>query len=74
MRASYRAKRGDLSIKTAGSNEEALQQFAEDWVHRIGNRVTIRIPTYGVLVRGIRTSTLGMDKFEENREQILQDN
>jgi hypothetical protein len=68
-------KSGDLSIKTAASNEvEALRQFAEDWTHRIGTGATVRIPTYGVLAHGIRTSTMDMGRFEENRTQILQDN
>ncbi|OAL42831.1 hypothetical protein IQ07DRAFT_525488 [Pyrenochaeta sp. DS3sAY3a] len=68
-------KSGDLSIKTAASNEvEALRQFADDWAHRIGTGATVRIPTYGVLAHGIRTSTMDMGKFEENRAQILQDN
>lgn len=73
--SSNQLKSGDLSIKTANSKEvEALQQFADDWVHRIGAQATVRIPTYGVIVHGIRTSTLDMEKFEENRAQILQDN
>ncbi|XP_014550063.1 hypothetical protein COCVIDRAFT_32089 [Bipolaris victoriae FI3] len=32
------------------------------------------IPTYGVLTHGIRTSIMNMDRFEDNRSQILQDN
>ncbi|KAF1934128.1 uncharacterized protein M421DRAFT_388533 [Didymella exigua CBS 183.55] len=44
-------KSGDLSIKTATSKEvEALKQFANNWVHRISNRATIRITTYRVLI------------------------
>ncbi|KAH4179858.1 hypothetical protein HBH42_249710 [Parastagonospora nodorum] len=68
-------KSGDLSIKTAASNEvEALRQFADDWAHQIGTGATVRIPTYGVLAHGIRTSTMDIGKFEQNRAQILQDN
>ncbi|KAF2245047.1 hypothetical protein BU26DRAFT_490157 [Trematosphaeria pertusa] len=56
--SSNQLKSGDLSIKTANNNEaEALQQFADDWVHRIGNRATVRIPTYGVIVHGISNDT-----------------
>ena len=73
--SSNQLKSGDLSIKTANSKEvEALQQFADDWAHRIGAQAMVRIPTYGVIVHGIRTSTLDIDKLEENRAQILQDN
>ena len=73
--SSNQLKSGDLSIKTATSSKvEALRQFADDWAHPIGNGVTVRIPTYGVLAHGIRTSTMDMDKFEENKNQILQDN
>ncbi|KAL5396857.1 hypothetical protein PMIN03_012934, partial [Paraphaeosphaeria minitans] len=73
--SSNQLKSRDLSIKTANSKEvEALQQFVDNWVHRISVQATVRIPTYGVIVHGIRTSTLNMDKFEENRTQILQNN
>jgi hypothetical protein len=73
--SSNQLKSGDLSIKTATSNEvEALRQFADDWANRIGSGATVQIPTYGVLAHGIRTRTMDMDKFEENRAQILQDN
>jgi hypothetical protein len=68
-------KSGDLSIKTVTSSEaEALRQSADDWAYRIGTGTAVRIPTYGVLAHGIRTSTMDMEKFEENRNQILQDN
>lgn len=70
--SSNQLKSGDLTIKTAHSNEaEALQPFADDWIQRIGNRATVRIPTYSVLVHGMRTSTLDMDKFEENRHVAI---
>jgi hypothetical protein len=66
--SSNQLKSGDLSIKTATSNEvEALRQFADDWADRIGSGATVQIPTYGVLVHGIRTRTIDMDKFEDNR-------
>ena len=66
---------GDLSIKTASNNEvEALKQFADDWVHRIGNRAAMRITTYRVFVHSIRTNSLDMTRFAETRNQILQIN
>jgi hypothetical protein len=68
-------KSGDLSIKTAtAADMEVLRQFAEDWEHRIGNGAIVRIPTYGVLVHGIRTSSMDMDQFEDTRDNILQEN
>ncbi|KJK73301.1 hypothetical protein H634G_11585, partial [Metarhizium anisopliae BRIP 53293] len=52
-------KNGALSIKTASAGDmEALRQSAEDWEHRLGNGATVRIPTYGVLVHGIRTNSM----------------
>ena len=73
--SSNQLRSGDLSIKTATSSEtEALKQFADDWVNRVGNRASIRITTYGVIAHSIRTSTMDMDKFEELREQVLLDN
>ena len=73
--SSNQLKSGDLSPRIATTLEtQALRQFADDWVCRVGNGANIRNPTYGVLVHGIRTSTMEMDKFEEIRENILQDN
>jgi hypothetical protein len=68
-------KSGDLSIKTGtAADTEALRQFAEDWEHRLGNGASVRIPTYGVLVHGIRTSSMDTDQFEDTRDNILQAN
>lgn len=68
-------KSDDLSIKTVSRNEiEALKQFADDWVHRIGNRAAIRITTYRVFVHSIRTNSLDITRFAETRNQILQGN
>lgn len=59
-------KMGALSIKTASAGDmEALRQFAEDWEHRLGNGATVRIPTYGVLVHGIRTNSMDVSRFED---------
>jgi hypothetical protein len=73
--SSNQLKSGDLSLRTATTLEtQALRQFAEDWVSRVGNGAYVRNPTYGILAHGIRTSTMEMDKFEEIRDNILQDN
>ncbi|KJK73496.1 hypothetical protein H634G_11258 [Metarhizium anisopliae BRIP 53293] len=70
-----KALHGDLSIKTASAGDmEALRQFAEDWEHRLGNGATVRIPTYGVLVHGIRTNSMDVSRFEDIRDDILQEN
>ncbi|CAI6089275.1 unnamed protein product [Clonostachys chloroleuca] len=67
-------KSGDLSIKTATTEDmEALRQFAEDWEHRLGTNATVRILTYGILAHGIRASSINMNDFEHNRDEILQD-
>ncbi|KFA81766.1 hypothetical protein S40288_09638 [Stachybotrys chartarum IBT 40288] len=68
-------KSGDLSIKTATTADmEALRQFSGDWEQRIGNGSVIRTPSYGILAHGIRTSSMNMERFEEVRDSILQDN
>lgn len=73
--SSNQLKSGDLSVKAATSTEiEALRQFADGWAVRIGHGASIQIPIYGVLAHSIRTSTMNMDNFEDNRSQILQDN
>jgi hypothetical protein len=73
--SSNQLKSGDLSIKTTTTAEcEALREFAENWEHRLGSNAVVRIPTYGVLAHGIRTSSINMDNFEQTRDDILQDN
>ena len=73
--SSNQLKSGDLSIKTTTTAEcEALREFAEDWKYRLGSNAVVRIPTYGVLAHGIRTSSINMDNFEQTRDEILQDN
>lgn len=73
--SSNQLKSGDLSLRTATTSEtQVLRQFADDWVTRVGNGAYVRNPTYCVLAHGIRTSTMEMDKFEEIRDNILQDN
>lgn len=68
-------KSGDLSIKTATAKDmETLREFAQDWEHRLGNGAVVRIPTYGILAHGIRTSTMDMERFTELRDELLQDN
>jgi hypothetical protein len=68
-------KSGDLSIKTSNRNEaEALKQFANDWINRIGRGTSIRLPTYGILAHGIRTSSMDMAKFDEIKAELLHDN
>jgi len=66
---------GDLSVKTSNRNEaEALKQFTNDWINRIGRGMTIRLPTYGILAHGIRTSSMDMEKFDEIKAELLHDN
>ncbi|KAI1290509.1 hypothetical protein F5Y03DRAFT_378290 [Xylaria venustula] len=73
--SSNQLKSGDLSIKTATTKEmETLRQFTDDWTYRIGNGASVRLPTYGVLVHGIRTNSMDMDKSEDIRNEILLDN
>ncbi|KIV98951.1 uncharacterized protein PV09_09336 [Verruconis gallopava] len=68
-------KSGDLSIRTTtGKETQLLRQFTDDWVARVGSGSSVRNPTYGVLVHGIRVSTVDMDKQEDMRNAILQDN
>jgi ribosomal protein L20 len=68
-------KSGDLSIRTATNSEmQMLRQFTDNWVHRIGDGTSVRTHTYGVLVHGIRTRTMNIERFEEVRAEILQAN
>ena len=68
-------KSGDLSIRTASNSEmQTLRQFTEDWVPRLGSGTSVRTHTYGVIVHGIRTSTMDTEKFEEIKTEILQAN
>lgn len=73
--SSNQLKSGDLSLRTATTSEtQALRQFADDWVCRVVNGACVHNPTYGVLAHGIRISTMELDKSEEMRKNVLQDN
>ncbi|KAI1315997.1 hypothetical protein F5Y16DRAFT_414742 [Xylariaceae sp. FL0255] len=73
--SSNQLRSGDLSIKTATTREmETLKQFTGDWTHRIGNGAYVRLPTYGILVHGIRTNSVNLEKIEDLRNEILMDN
>jgi hypothetical protein len=68
-------KSGDLSIRTATNSEmQTLRQFTDDWLPRIGDGTSVRTHTYGVLVHGIRTRTMNVEKFEDVKAEILQAN
>ena len=68
-------KSGDLSIKTINVEEaEALKQFADDWSGRIGNGASVRVPTHCIVAHGIRTRSMDITKFEEVKDQLLQEN
>jgi hypothetical protein len=43
-------------------------------VSEVGNGTAIRVPTYGIIAHGIRTKSMDMDKFNETRVELLQDN
>ncbi|KAI2604651.1 hypothetical protein GGR54DRAFT_621441 [Hypoxylon sp. NC1633] len=73
--SSNQLKSGDLSIKTATAKEtEILRQFTGDWTYRIGNGASVRLPTYGILAHGIRTSTIDIDKVKDIKSEILLNN
>lgn len=68
-------KSRDLSIKTTRIEEaEALRQFANDWVNRVGKGTSVQIPTYGILAHRIQTRSMEMEKFKEIKAELLQDN
>jgi hypothetical protein len=75
IRVANQLKSRDLSIKTSNKNEaEALRQFVNDWMNRIGRGTSIRLPTYGILAHGIRTSSMDIEKFDEIKAELLHDN
>jgi hypothetical protein len=43
-------------------------------MNRIGRGTSIRLPTYGILAHGIRTSSMDMEKFDEIKAELLHDN
>lgn len=65
-------KSGDLSIETATSTKaEALKQFADKWVDRVGNRAAIQITTYGIIPHSTSNSIVNIERFEDLGLQIL---
>ena len=73
--SSNQLKSGDLSIRTASSGEaQALREGAETWASLISNGASVRSPTYGVIVHGVRTSSMNTEKFEWIKTCLLADN
>ncbi|PPJ61057.1 hypothetical protein CBER1_07390 [Cercospora berteroae] len=68
-------KSGDLVVRTASVSEtQILQQHSEEWARRVGEGASVRVPAYGVIVHSIRTHSIDMDKFTDNRDEILHEN
>ncbi|KIV98467.1 uncharacterized protein PV09_09720 [Verruconis gallopava] len=66
---------GDISIKTVTPSEtQTLRQSAQEWVPRIGNGMSIRRQTYGVLVHSVYTKDVDMDRLDEINAAILSEN
>ncbi|USW56418.1 Putative tyrosinase copper-binding domain, di-copper centre-containing domain superfamily, tyosinase [Septoria linicola] len=68
-------KSGDLVVRMASISEtQTLQQHSDEWARRVGEEASVRVPTYGVIVHSIRTHSIDMDQFTENRDEILHEN
>jgi hypothetical protein len=68
-------KSEDFSVKTAITKDmETLRQFADDWVHHVGNRTSVQVPTYGIITYGIRISFINTQKFEKTKNKLFMNN
>ncbi|KIV98360.1 uncharacterized protein PV09_09800 [Verruconis gallopava] len=62
------------AIAQGGVTNAKVIQSAQEWVTRIGNGMSIRRQTYGVLIHSVYTKDVDMDRLDEINAAILSEN
>ena len=53
---------------------EVMKRHAQDWIAILGARASLAIPVYGVIVDGIRISTVDIDHLEKIIKELSKQN
>ena len=72
--AAHQLKSGDIQILTSITAEAAQLKQNKGWIKGLGDHAAIVMPTYGVIVYGIRTHLINVKDQKAAIQQILVDN
>jgi hypothetical protein len=72
--AAHQLKSGDVQIFTSLTAEATKLKDNRDWINGLGEHAELVVPTYGVIVHGISTSSINIKDQKATIQQILADN
>ncbi|KAJ9137654.1 Endonuclease/exonuclease/phosphatase [Pleurostoma richardsiae] len=72
--AAHQLKSGDIQIFTSTTAEATQLKQNKGWLGGLGEHAEVIVPTYGVIVHGISTSSINMKDQKATIQQMLADN
>lgn len=72
--AAHQLKSGDIQIFTSTTAETTQLKENGGWLRGLGEHAELIVPTYGVIVHGISTSSINIKDQEATIQQMLADN
>jgi hypothetical protein len=72
--AAHQLKSGDIQIFTSTTAEATQLKHNRGWLRGLGEHAELVVPTYGVIVHGISTSSVNIKEQEATIQQMLADN
>jgi hypothetical protein len=72
--AAHQLKSGDIQIFTSTTAEAIQLKENKGWIWGLGEQAELIVPTYGVIVHGISTSSINIKDQKATIQQMLADN
>ena len=72
--AAHQLKSGDIQVFTSTTTEATQLKEDKGWIRGLGEHAELIVPTYGVIVHGISTSSINIRDQKATIQQILADN
>ncbi|KAK9445095.1 hypothetical protein VB005_01558 [Metarhizium brunneum] len=72
--AAHQLKSGDIQIFTSSTAEATKLKEDKGWLRGLGENAEVIVPTYGVIVHGISTSSINIKDQKATIQQMLADN
>lgn len=72
--AAHQLKSGDIQIFTSTTTEARQLTQSKGWLGGLGQHAELIVPTYGIIVHGILTSTINIKDQKAVIQQMLADN
>ncbi|KAK8097336.1 hypothetical protein PG999_013280 [Apiospora kogelbergensis] len=64
-------KSGDIQVYTTFvAQAKALIEYADQWVKFVGSKAKVVVPTFGVVIHGLPTSTFSQNQLPEKAQQL----